>query len=328
MGDVELKGGVDVAPNPGAGGGGGGGVIVPADGDNGIELPGNGGRPPPFEGGGGDIGAIAGTDGKPTGDEGGGGGETGAVSGAETGSGVPVPGRGGTPDEGGGGVTEVGGGGLTGGGGLIGGMLLPGAPGRGGIPEDAGAGGGMVGDAIGGMLGVDGGGISDLVFSPGNGGRPPLFPPRSGIGGIGGTGGIELGSVTGAVLFSSAVVSLISFPGTGTRSMLAGVTTGTIPCVLVFSFGSSEAIAVSDALSPGFTDGSMYFLMITAESNPTKDAVTTNPALVSRFIEPAPYKLGGQCRQNLPCPLIMSDKFNRCVHGAVLKIGTFHTLNP
>ena len=98
------------------------------------------------------------------------------------------------------------------------------------------------------------------------------------------------------------------------------------PFVAVF-FWSTAATTVSVVAS--FVGvGSMYFLIITAESNPTKDAVTTNPALVSRFIEPTPYKLGCKCRHNRPCTLIMSDKFHYCVYGDALNIRTVHTLIP
>ncbi|NBY00544.1 MAG: hypothetical protein EBQ87_00955 [Planctomycetes bacterium] len=292
MGEVEFKGGGEPVPNPGAAGGGGGAVIVPADGDKGIELPGNGGKPPLLsgcvEGGGGEIGAIAGTEGNPIGK----GGATGAGGGV-MGSGVPELGILGTP-KGGGGVPI----GAGGGGGAMAGIPDAGVLGSGGIASVDGGGGatgGATGGAIGGIVGVDPGkgGNSVLVFSPGKGGRPPLFPARSGTGGMGGTAGIVLGSPTGAPLFSSAVVSLISFPGTGNSSIFAGVTTGTIPSFVAVFFGSTAATAVSVAAS--FVGlGSMYFLIITAESSPTKDAVTTNPALVSRFIEPTPYKLGGQ----------------------------------
>ena len=291
MGEVEFKGGGEPAPNPGAAGGGGGAVIVPADGDKGIELPGKGGKPPPFKGGkpppfkGGEIGAIAGIAGRLMG-------IGGATGGGATGSGVPELGRPGTLTGAGAGVPI----GAGGGGGAIAGIPDAGVLGSGGIPtEIGGGGGGATGGAIGGMVGADPGrgGNSVLMFSPGKGGRPLLFPARSGTGGMAGTPGIVLGSTTGDPLFSSAVVSLISLPGTGNSSMFAGVTTGTIPPVAVVFFWSTAATTVSVAAS--FVGvGSMYFLIITAESSPTKDAVTTNPALVSRFIEPTPYKLGGQ----------------------------------
>ena len=103
MGEVEFKGGGEPAPNPGAAGGGGGAVIVPADGDNGIEFPGNGGMPPVFSG------AIAGTEGRPIGM----GGATGADGGGGAmGSGVPELGMLGTP-KGGGVPIGAGGGGGT-----------------------------------------------------------------------------------------------------------------------------------------------------------------------------------------------------------------------
>jgi hypothetical protein len=306
MGEVEFKGGGEPAPNPGAAGGGGGAVIVPADGDKGIEFPGNGGMPPVFSG------AIAGTEGRPIGM----GGATGADGGGGAmGSGVPELGILGTPKGGGGGVPI----GAGGGGGAIAGIPDAGVLGSGGIPPEIGGGGGIVGADPG------NGGNSVLVFSPGNGGRPPLFPARSGTGGI---GGIPPGSIAGKTLFSSAVVSLISLPGTGTSSIFAEVITGTIPPFVAVFFWSTAATTVSDATSPGFAAGSMYFFIITAESNPTKDAVTTNPALVSRFIEPTPYKLGCNCRLNRPCTLIMSDKFHYCLYGDALNIRTVHTLNP
>ena len=283
MGEVEFKGGGEPAPNPGAGGGGGGAVIVPADGDNGIEFPGNGGKPPPFSGGdsGGAIGAIGGTEGRPIGM----GGATGGGGGA-MGSGAPELGMLGTPKGGGGGVPI----GAGGGGGAIAGIPDAGALGNGGIPPEVGGAGG----SIGGILGADpgNGGNSVLVFSPGNGGRPPLFPERSGTGGIGGTPGIGVGSNAGKPLFSSAVVSLISLPGTGTSSIFPGAPTGTIPPFVAVFFRSTAATTAS-VFAAFVGAGSMYFLIITAESSPTKDAVTTNPALVSRFIEPTPYKLGG-----------------------------------
>lgn len=292
MGEVEFKGGGEPAPNPGAAGGGGGAVIVPADGDKGIELPGKGGKPPPFKGGmpppfnGGEIGASAGTAGRPMGI----GGATGAGGGA-IGSGVPELGRPGTLKGAGTGVPI----GAGGGGGAIAGIPDAGVLGSGGIPPEIGGGGGATGGAIGGMVGAEPGrgGNSVLVFSPGKGGRPPLFPARSGTGGMAGTPGIVLGSIVGDPLFSSAVVSLISLPGTGSSSMFAAVTTGTMPPVSAVFFWSTAATTVSAAAS--FVGvGSMYFLIITADSSPTKDAVTTNPALVSRFIEPTPYKLGVQ----------------------------------
>ena len=283
MGDVVFKGGGEPAPNPGAAGGGGGAVIVPADGDNGIEFPGNGGKPPPFSGvdSGGAIGAIAGTEGRPIGL----GGATGGGGGA-MGSGVPELGMLGTPKGGGGGVPI----GVGGGGGAIAGIPDAGALGNGGIPPEVGGAGG----SIGGILGADpgNGGNSVLVFSPGNGGRPPLFPERSGTGGMGGTPGIAVGSNAGKPLFSSAVVSLISLPGTGTSSIFEGVPTGTIPPSVAVFFWSTAATTAS-VFAAFVGAGSIYFFIITAESSPTKDAVTTNPALVSRFIEPTPYKLGG-----------------------------------
>jgi hypothetical protein len=269
MGDVEFKGGGEPAPNPGAAGGGGGAVIVPADGDKGIEFPGNGGMPPVLSG------AIAGTEGRPIGI----GGATGADGGA-MGSGVPELGMLGTPK--GGGVPI----GAGGGGGAIAGIPDAGVLGSGGIPPEIGGGGGIVGADPG------NGGNSVLVFSPGNGGRPPLFPERSGTGGMGGTPGIAVGSNAGKPLFSSAVVSLISLPGTGTSSIFAEVITGTMPPFVAVFFWSTAATTAS-VFAAFVGAGSMYFLIITAESNPTKDAVTTNPALVSRFIEPTPYKLGG-----------------------------------
>ena len=273
MGDVEFKGGGEPAPNPGAAGGGGGAVIVPADGDKGIEFPGNGGMPPVFSG------AIAGTEGRPIGM----GGATGADGGGGAmGSGVPELGMLGTPKGGGGGVPI----GAGGGGGAIAGIPDAGVLGSGGIPPEIGGGGGIVGADPG------NGGNSVLMFSPGNGGKPPLFPARSGTGGMGGTPGIAVGSLAGKPLFSSAVVSLISLPGTGISSIFAGVITGTIPPFVAMLFGSTAATTAS-VFSAFVVAGSIYFFIITAESNPTKDAVTTNPALVSRFIEPTPYKLGG-----------------------------------
>ncbi len=308
MGDVEFKGGGEPAPNPGAAGGGGGAVIVPADGDKGIEFPGNGGMPPVFSG------AIAGTEGRPIGM----GGATGADGGGGAmGSGVPELGILGTPKGGGGGVPI----GAGGGGGAIAGIPDAGVLGSGGIPPEIGGGGGIVGADPG------NGGNSVLVFSPGNGGRPPLFPARSGTGGIGGTPGIALGSIVGKTLFSSAVVSLISLPGTGTSSIFAEVITGTMPAFVAVFFWSTAATTAS-VFAAFVGAGSMYFLIITAESSPTKDAVTTNPALVSRFIEPTPYKLGCNCRHNRPCTLIMSDKFHYCVYGDALNIRTVHTLIP
>jgi len=283
MGEVEFKGGGEPAPNPGAAGGGGGAVIVPADGDKGIEFPGNGGNPPLFSGGdsggdsGGEIGAIAGTEGRPIGM----GGATGGGGGA-MGSGVPELGMLGTPKGGGGGVPI----GAGGGGGAIAGIPDTGVLGNGGIPPEIGGGGGIVGADPG------NGGNSVLVFSPGNGGSPPLFPDRSGTGGIGGIPGIAVGSIVGKLLISSAVVSLISLPGTGTSSIFAGVTTGTIPSFVSVFFWSTAATTAS-VFAAFVGVGSMYFFIITAESSPTKDAVTTNPAFVSRFIEPTPYKLGG-----------------------------------
>ena len=285
MGEVEFKGGGEPAPNPGAAGGGGGAVIVPADGDKGIEFPGNGGNPPLFSGGdsggdsGGEIGAIAGTEGRPIGM----GGATGADGGGGAmGSGVPELGMLGTPKGGGGGVPI----GAGGGGGAIAGIPDTGVLGNGGIPPEIGGGGGIVGADPG------NGGNSVLVFSPGNGGSPPLFPDRSGTGGIGGIPGIAVGSIVGKLLISSAVVSLISLPGTGTSSIFAGVTTGTIPSFVSVFFWSTAATTAS-VFAAFVGVGSMYFFIITAESSPTKDAVTTNPAFVSRFIEPTPYKLGG-----------------------------------
>jgi len=273
MGEVEFKGGGEPVPNPKAGGGGGGAVIVPEEGDKGIELPGNGGKPPALKGGG-----IAGTEGRPIG------------TGGAIGSGVPELGSAGTPKGGGGGVPI----GAGGGGGAIAGIPELGMFGSGGIPPDVGR-GGATGCAIGGMVGADpgNGGNSVLVFSPGKGGRPPLFPARSGTGGMAGTPGIVLGSIAGVPLVSSAVVSLISLPGTGTKSIFAGVMTGRMPPVSDVFFGFTAATIAWVVVS--FVGvGSMYFLIITAESRPTNDAVTTNPALVSRFIEPTPYKLGGQ----------------------------------
>ena len=262
--------------------------------------------PPVFSG------AIAGTEGRPIGM----GGATGGGGGA-MGSGVPELGMLGTPKGGGGGVPI----GVGGGGGAIAGIPDAGALGSGGIPPEIGGGGGIVGADPG------NGGNSVLVFSPGNGGRPPLFPARSGTGGMGGIPGIALGSIAGKPLFSSAVVSLISLPGTGTSSIFAEVITGTMPPFVAVFFWSTAATTVSVVAS--FVGvGSMYFLIITAESNPTKDAVTTNPALVSRFIEPTPYKLGCKCRHNRPCTLIMSDKFHYCVYGDALNIRTVHTLIP
>jgi len=298
MGDVVFKGGGEPAPNPGAAGGGGGAVIVPADGDKGIEFPGKGGKPPLFSGGdnGGEIGAIAGTEGRPIGTGGatgadgrpiGMGGATGAGGGGGAmGSGVPELGIPGTPKGGGGGVPI----GAGGGGGAIAGIPDAGAVGSGGIPPEVGGAGG----SIGGIVGADpgNGGNSVLVFSPGNGGRPPLFPDRSGTGGMGGAPGIALGSNAGRPLFSSAVVSLISLPGTGTSSIFEGVPTGTIPASVVVFFWSTAATTAS-VFAAFVGAGSIYFFIITAESSPTNDAVTTNPALVSRFIEPTPYKLGG-----------------------------------
>ena len=278
MGEVEFKGGGEPAPNPGAAGGGGGAVIVPADGDNGIEFPGNGGKPPLFNG------AIAGTEGRPIGM----GGATGADGGGGAmGSGVPELGMLGTPNGGVGGGVPIGAGG---GGGAIAGIPDAGALGSGGIPPEVGGAGG----SIGGIVGADpgNGGNSVLVFSPGNGGRPPLFPERSGTGGMGGAPGIAVGSNAGKPLFSSAVVSLISLPGTGTSSIFEGVPTGTIPPSVVVFFWSTAATTAS-VFAAFVGVGSIYFFIITAESSPTKDAVTTNPALVSRFIEPTPYKLGG-----------------------------------
>ena len=273
MGEVEFKGGGEPAPNPGAAGGGGGAVIVPADGDKGIEFPGNGGKPPVFSG------AIAGTEGRPIGM----GGATGADGGGGAmGSGVPELGMLGTPKGGGGGVPI----GAGGGGGAIAGIPDTGVLGNGGIPPEIGGGGGIVGADPG------NGGNSVLVFSPGNGGSPPLFPDRSGTGGIGGIPGIAVGSIVGKLLISSAVVSLISLPGTGTSSIFAGVTTGTIPSFVSVFFWSTAATTAS-VFAAFVGVGSMYFFIITAESSPTKDAVTTNPAFVSRFIEPTPYKLGG-----------------------------------
>jgi hypothetical protein len=283
MGEVEFKGGGEPAPNPGAAGGGGGAVIVPADGDKGIEFPGNGGNPPLFSGGdsggdsGGEIGAIAGTEGRPIGM----GGATGGGGGA-MGSGVPELGMLGTPKGGGGGVPI----GAGGGGGAIAGIPDTGVLGNGGIPPEIGGGGGIVGADPG------NGGNSVLVFSPGNGGSPPLFPDRSGTGGIGGIPGIAVGSIVGKLLISSAVVSLISLPGTGNSSIFPGVTTGTIPSFVSVFFWSTAATTAS-VFAAFVGVGSMYFFIITAESSPTKDAVTTNPAFVSRFIEPTPYKLGG-----------------------------------
>ena len=283
MGEVEFKGGGEPAPNPGAAGGGGGAVIVPADGDKGIEFPGNGGNPPLFSCGdsggdsGGEIGAIAGTEGRPIGM----GGATGGGGGA-MGSGVPELGMLGTPKGGGGGVPI----GAGGGGGAIAGIPDTGVLGNGGIPPEIGGGGGIVGADPG------NGGNSVLVFSPGNGGSPPLFPDRSGTGGIGGIPGIAVGSIVGKLLISSAVVSLISLPGTGNSSIFPGVTTGTIPSFVSVFFWSTAATTAS-VFAAFVGVGSMYFFIITAESSPTKDAVTTNPAFVSRFIEPTPYKLGG-----------------------------------
>ena len=271
MGEVEFKGGGEPAPNPGAAGGGGGAVIVPADGDKGIEFPGNGGKPPVFSG------AIAGTEGRPIGM----GGATGGGGGA-MGSGVPELGMLGTPKGGGGGVPI----GAGGGGGAIAGIPDTGVLGNGGIPPEIGGGGGIVGADPG------NGGNSVLVFSPGNGGSPPLFPDRSGTGGIGGIPGIAVGSIVGKLLISSAVVSLISLPGTGNSSIFPGVTTGTIPSFVSVFFWSTAATTAS-VFAAFVGVGSMYFFIITAESSPTKDAVTTNPAFVSRFIEPTPYKLGG-----------------------------------
>jgi len=278
MGEVEFKGGGEPAPNPGAAGGGGGAVIVPADGDNGIEFPGNGGKPPLFCGGdsGGAIGAIGGTEGRPIGT----GGATGGAIGA-MGSGVPEFGILGTPNGGGGGVP------IGAGGGAIAGIPDAGVLGSGGIPPEVeGAGG-----SIGGIVGADpgNGGNSVLVFSPGNGGKPPLFPERSGTGGMAGIAG---GTFAGTPLVSSAVVSLISLPGTGNSSIFPGVPTGTIPPFVVVFFWSTAATTAS-VFAAFVGVGSIYFFIITAESSPTKDAVTTNPALVSRFIEPTPYKLGG-----------------------------------
>lgn len=275
IGEVEFKGGGEPAPNPKAGGGGGGAVIVPEEGDKGIELPGNGGRPPVFIGMGG---AIAG---RPIG-----------IGGA-IGSGVPELGRAGTPKGGGGGVPI----GAGGGGGTIAGMPELGVLGSGGIPPKDGGGGvpiGAGGGAIGAMVGADPGrgGNSVLMFSPGKGGRPSLFPARSGTGGMAGTPGIVLGSIAGAPLVSSAVVSLISLPGTGTKSIFAGVVTGRMPPVMGVFFGSTAATTAS--VVSFAVVGSIYFLIITADSRPTNDAVTTSPAFVSRFIEPTPYKLGGQ----------------------------------
>ncbi len=302
MGEVEFNGGGEPAPNPGAAGGGGGAVIIPADGDKGIEFPGNGGKPPLFCGGdsGGEIGAIGGTEGRPigmggaTGAEGrpiGMGGATGdSGGGGAMGSGVPELGMLGTPKGGGGGV-PIGAGG--GGGGAMAGIPDAGVLGNGGIPPEVGGAGG----SIGGMVGADpgNGGNSVLVFSPGNGGRPLLFPDRSGTGGIEGASGIAGGGGTfaGKPLFSSAVVSLISLPGTGTSSMFEGVPTGTIPPSVAVFFWSTAATTAS-VFAAFVGAGSIYFFIITAESSPTNDAVTTNPALVSRFIEPTPYKLGGQ----------------------------------
>ncbi len=289
MGDVEFKGGGEPAPNPGAGGGGGGAVIVPADGDNGIEFPGNGGKPPLFSGGdsGGAIGAIGGTEGRPIGT----GGATGADGGAigAIGSGVPELGMLGTPKGGGGGVPI----GAGGGGGAIAGIPDAGVLGNGGMPPEVGGAGG----SIGGIPGADpgNGGNSVLVFSPGNGGKPPLLPERSGTGGIAGASGIAGGgggTFAGKPLFSSAVVSLISLPGTGNSSIFPGVPTGTIPPFVAVFFWSTAATTAS-VFATFVGAGSIYFFIITAESSPTKDAVTTNPALVSRFIEPTPYKLGG-----------------------------------
>ena len=160
MGEVEFKGGGEPAPNPGAAGGGGGAVIVPEDGDNGIEFPGNGGKPPLFCGGdsGGAIGAIGGTEGRPIGT----GGATGADGGA-IGSGVPELGMLGTPNGGGGGGVPIGAGG---GGGAIAGIPDAGALGNGGMPPEVGGAGG----SIGGIVGADpgNGGNSVLVFSPMN----------------------------------------------------------------------------------------------------------------------------------------------------------------
>lgn len=291
IGEVEFKGGGEPAPNPGAAGGGGGAVIVPADGDKGIEFPGNGGKPPPFKGGkpplfcggdsGGAIGAIGGTEGRPIGM----GGATGADGGGGAmGSGIPELGIPDTPKGGGGGVPI----GAEGGGGAIAGIPDAGVLGNGGIPPKVRGGGGIVGADPG------NGGNSVLVFSPGKGGRPPLFPARSGTGGIAGASGIKGGgTIAGKPLFSSAVVSLISLPGTGKRSIFAGVTTGTMPPAAAVFFWSAAATTAS-VFASFEGAGSIYFLIITAESSPTKEAVTTNPALVSRFIEPTPYKLGGQ----------------------------------
>ena len=262
--------------------------------------------PPVFSG------AIAGTEGRPIGM----GGATGGGGGA-MGSGVPELGMLGTPKGGGGGVPI----GVGGGGGAIAGIPDAGVLGSGGIPPEIGGGGGIVGADPG------NGGNSVLVFSPGNGGRPPLFPARSGTGGMGGIPGIALGSIAGKPLFSSAVVSLISLPGTGTSSIFAEVITGTMPPFVAVFFWSTAATTAS-VFAAVVGAGSMYFLIITAESNPTKDAVTTNPALVSRFIEPTPYKLGCNCRHNRPCTLIMSDKFHYCVYGDALNIRTVHTLIP
>ena len=284
MGEVEFKGGGEPAPNPTAAGGGGGAVIIPADGDKGIEFPGNGGKPPLFSGGdsGGEIGAIAGTDGRPIGM----GGATGAGGGGGAmGSGVPELGILGAPKGGGGGVP------IGAGGGAMAGIPDAGVLGSGGIPPEVGGAGG----SIGGMVGADpgNGGNSVLVFSPGNGGRPLLFPERSGTGGIEGASGIAGGGkFAGKPLFSSAVVSLISLPGTGTSSMFEGVPTGTIPPSVPVFFWSTAATTAS-VFAAFVGAGSIYFFIITAESSPTNDAVTTNPALVSRFIEPTPYKLGG-----------------------------------
>lgn len=239
------------------------------------------------------------------------GGATGAVGGA-SGSGVPALGRGGKP-KGGGGVP------IGTGGGAIAGISEAGVLGSGGIPTEVGGGGRV--DADPGK-----GGNSVLVLSPGNGGRPPLFPARSGTGGI---PGIALGSTTGEPLLSSAEISLISLPGTGTRFIFPGIMTGTMASAdVALFFESKAATTVSEAISPGFAAGSMYFLIITAESSPTKDAVTTNPALVSRFIEPTPYKLSCKCRQNRPCTLIMSDKFHICVYGDALNIRAVQPLTP
>jgi len=195
IGEVVFNTGDDELPNPDAAGGGGGAVIIPAEGTTGILLPPNGGNPPTFGTGALGTGAL-GNGGKPP-----------TLGSGALGNGGRPPtlgtgalGNGGKPPTLGSGALGKGGRPPT---------LGTGALGNGGKPPTLGTG------AFG------NGGISDPPLAGGtNTGTEPsiFFTGASGIKGAPGRGGITPEPFT-----SSPVVNLISFLGTGTKSIPAVV---------------------------------------------------------------------------------------------------------